>query len=99
MKTEVFLRGHPIEYDKEDCVWKYCDTQENVWGSDRQCKRCNKHKKMVNGVKVDACMDYIENASAACCGHGTPSAYILFPDGTHILGNEAKKYFKQLKEK
>jgi len=64
-------RGHKIYYSKP--VWRYTDTNTMVSGR-RKCKRC---KNPPTSKGYDACLGYLHNVKAACCGHGVENGYII----------------------
>lgn len=73
MTATAYLRGHKIIYNGS---WQYEDgTPEDV---NRPCARCGK-PPTPDGH--DACLGYIEGATAACCGHGVEEGYILRGEG------------------
>ena len=69
-----YARGHEIHYDVE---WKYMDNGNPI-DNMRPCKKCGRAPVLINGVYVDACMGYTENATSACCGHGVEDSYVVY---------------------
>lgn len=65
-------RGHEIYWNGTEWLYKDDNTSISV---ERPCKRCG---KMPTSEGYDACLGYIEGATAACCGHGTHEKYIKY---------------------
>ena len=65
--------GHQIEYINNH--WQYTDTKEPIQNNPRSCKKCGKSPTPEG---YDACLEYIENAIAACCGHGVEDGYVKY---------------------
>jgi len=60
------MRGWPITWKGIDNMWVY-DDDGTVADDSRPCVRCGRHPTPEG---YDACLGYIEGATAACCGHG-----------------------------
>lgn len=64
------LRGNPIVYNGEK--WAYVDG--GSIDEERPCVRCG---RMPTPEGHDACLGEIEDARAACCGHGVEDKYVI----------------------
>ncbi len=73
MTARAYVRGYPVVFRD---VWIYDDTGQPV-DEDRPCARCGRPPTREGH---DACLGSILGAIAACCGHGTEPAYILYPE-------------------
>jgi len=69
-----YMRGHKIYWDSATNKWCYADTR-GIADDSRPCVRCGKFS-VPEGY--DACLGYIPNAIAACCGHGKEKGYIIY---------------------
>lgn len=80
-------RGHPMHFDESRNQWIYDDGQPVPSDPDRPCGHCG----LANTPEGhDGCLGTLPGVMNACCGHGaTEDAYIQFPDGTSIHGEEA----------
>lgn len=79
-------RGHRIE--KQGGAYVYCDNGIPVpdW-PDRPCGHCGRPNTPEGH---DGCIPCIPGAMNACCGHGDmEAAYIQYPDGSRVEGEEA----------
>jgi len=73
MSALTHTRGHVIFYDGKD--WRYKDNGNRLQDElIRPCIRCG-HYPSIEGY--DACLDFIEGVSSACCGHGVIKPYFL----------------------
>ena len=66
-------RGNPIEY--RNGQWVYSDNGVSIYQEERPCVRCG---RMPTPEGYDACLGYIEGATAACCGHGIDKACVVY---------------------
>jgi hypothetical protein len=66
-----YSRGWEIYYDGKD--WRYSDNNQ-IHDDSRPCKRCG---RMPTADGHDACLGYIDDAIAACCGHGVADFYVI----------------------
>lgn len=84
------LRGHPIYWDPDAEIWRFCDTDEptvDTW-QNRPCAVCGLYGNSATG-DVDPCLGVLSGVTNACCGHGDPDvAYIVFQGGLVIRGFE-----------
>lgn len=86
-------RGHKIK--NENSIWKYCDTEEPVELSERDCGKCGLPSTKEDH---DGCLDTLKYAKNACCGHGeTGEAYFQFWNGFRLAGILAIVFIKVLK--
>lgn len=88
MGANGYLRGHAIYWNEEAKEFRYLDNDEpTTTYESRDCGRCripNRHDGH------DACIGELPGVMNACCGHGkTGEAYIQYPDGSRIAGQEA----------
>ena len=96
-------RGHPTicfvqeQIGSDYCSnWRYANDltrtpEENDGiGVERPCTKC-RHVSKSNGP--DACLGWLDNVVAACCGHGVEQANVVFEDGTRFNGKDAEVYF------
>jgi hypothetical protein len=67
-----YSRGHEIVFENNEWLW--FDTKESIT-VERPCKKCG---KMPTKEGYDACLGFIEDASAACCGHGITEKLIVY---------------------
>jgi hypothetical protein len=72
----AYCRGHLVVYADK---WIYADTGEELWCeetgfNERPCTRCG---KMPTPEGYDACLGYIEGATAVCCGHGVEQPILI----------------------
>jgi hypothetical protein len=92
------LRGHPIFQD-DSGDWRYRDNNQLVvftW-HDRPCGSCGK-AQLESGH--DPCLGTLPGVINACCGHGYPSdAYVQFPDGSAMRGEDARLWVEQQQSK
>lgn len=87
-----YVRGH-LAVALESGDFFYVDPLEPC-EYNRPCINCNKFPTKEG---YDACIGFIPNIKAACCGHGIDEhAYILFEDGKYINGKNAIEYIKDL---
>jgi hypothetical protein len=83
--TRSEYRGNEIFEDKG--VWRYITTGSRVAVKELPCARC-KCERTLEGH--DACLGILEGVVNACCGHGNNAeAYIQYPDGSTIHGENA----------
>lgn len=73
MKATAYQRGHLIEYDFETKRWHYADDGSPIT-IDRPCV---KYGRVATPEGYDACVGYIPNIQAACCGHGVEKPYTM----------------------
>lgn len=64
-------RGWEIYFD--GISWRYCDNNK-IADDSRPCKKCG---RMPTKEGYDACLGYMQEVKAACCGHGVSSKYIM----------------------
>lgn len=68
----TYSRGHKVTCRGGGWVW--ADNGEPVdWKAQRPCARCG---RMPTPEGYDACLGYIPDAAAACCGHGVLEPFI-----------------------
>lgn len=86
-------RGHAIEY--VDGHWRYVDTGEKTAENPRPCGHCGEGRTPEGH---DKCLGTLPGVMNACCGHGeTRMAYVQFPEGKYMQGQEAIDYQKEAK--
>ena len=78
MSAHSFMRGWPITWKGYDFrtpanIWVY-DDDGTVADDSRPCVRCGRHPTPEG---YDACLGYIEGATAACCGHGVELGSVI----------------------
>ena len=79
------LRGHLIA--RVDGRWVYQDTGTPTIGHPRACGFCGKSDTPEGH---DGCIGFVPGVINACCGHGdTPTAYVVYDDGSELRGEEA----------
>ncbi len=85
MSATGHQRGHPIEFDGKN--WVYRDTGEPTADNRRACAVCHLPDTPEGH---DPCLGTLPGVMNACCGHGVESdAYIQLNDGTRIAGKDA----------
>lgn len=90
-------RGHKIWFDTRSSCWRYVDSGQSVEDSPERC--CGLCKQLRTPEGHDPCLGTLPGVMNACCGHGeTSSAYVQFPDGSDIRGDEALEYFERAKQ-
>lgn len=70
--VKTYLRGWELYYDGEN--WRYVDNDEIIDYS-RPCKKCG---RTPTEEGYDACLGHIDDAKAACCGHGIHKPYVIY---------------------
>lgn len=92
MTAKSYLRGHEIEY--RDGQWVYSDTKEPT-AQERPCSQCGEPSTPEGH---DACLGTLPGVMNACCGHGrVDEAYVQYPDGSSVRGEEAIRAIESLK--
>ena len=74
MTAYGYTRGHRIEFDETDRVWRYADTGE-VFDHERPCTFCH---LLPTPEGYDACLGELPGAISACCGHRVEEGYIKY---------------------
>jgi len=70
--TTSFARGNEIYFKNNK--WFYLE-DNTVFDDSKPCKKCRKYPTKEG---FDACLGHIEDATAACCGHGSEEDYIKY---------------------
>lgn len=74
-----WLRGHEVEWDETDAIWRHVDTHAPASGpvaDPRECPQCG-YPPSAEGH--DHCLMNLPGVSSACCGHGRHIGYITYP--------------------
>lgn len=87
------LRGWPIVLT--DGEWRWQDTGEPTAGPRRSCGHCGLADTPEGH---DGCLGTLPGVMNACCGHGdTAEAYVQYPDGRRIAGEQATREFARIR--
>ena len=79
-----------------DGVSYFANTNEPTVGSSRPCGHCRKHPTPEGH---DDCLGTLPGVMNACCGHGeVGDAYVQFPGGDSIHGEEAIRKIDELNQ-
>ena len=81
-----YARGHRIDFDETDLVWRYADTGELFdLDHERPCTLCH---KLPTPEGYDACLGELPGVLNACCGHGVEDGYIHYEKRPFWLTNK-----------
>ena len=76
MSVYGYARGHRIDFDETDLIWRYADTGELFdLDHERPCTLCHKPPTPEG---YDACLGELPGVLNACCGHGVEDGYIHY---------------------
>ena len=85
MTCRSLYRGYAIVQRKGQ--WRFADTGEPTVNSGRPCGHCGEYQ---TAEGHDACLGTLPGVRNACCGHSeVRDAYVQFPDGQCIRGQDA----------
>lgn len=73
MSITSYVFGHLVFFDPTRKAWFYADDQSPATCA-RPCPKCG---QMPTPEGFDPCLGFIPGASAACCGHGVETGYLL----------------------
>ena len=83
-------RGHDIVFVGRE--WLYKDTMTPTYDNPRSCWYCGEKN---TSEDHDACVGTLAGVINACCGHGnTEDAYVQFPGGRCIGGENALAFIR-----
>lgn len=90
-----FHRGHAIEFDQPNDVWRYsADGVAVPDDAERDCGHCGKSS---TSEGHDGCLGTMPGVVNACCGHGRDDeAYVVTDTGNDVRGEAAMRAFRIL---
>ena len=86
-------RGHAIQYDERDDVWRFVSDGAAVPdNTDRDCGFCGRR---ATPEGYDGCLGLLPSVRNACCGHGhDDESYIVSDTGNEVRGTAAIRVFR-----
>lgn len=74
-----WLRGHEVEWDETDAVWRHVDSHTPANGPAAELRECPQCGEFPTAEGHDSCLGTIPGAAGGCCGHGKHLGYVNYP--------------------